>query len=642
MNLRLKRILYGLVGSIILLFILFLAIRNPLLHWRMQKTESEIKQRTGAVLNIGSSSFSGFLSVSIKDISLLPSKGDTLMKADTLRIRISLWTLLKGTIRIKELYASGLNITITCRDSVCNYEEFLHVKPVSISTGERNYSIILMRILDRVYNFAPQLANLKDVSLIYRNDTLERIFKIKEFLSDENSLNGYAEDLLTHSIWKCKGRFSQVKKSFEVKIYSLERNKEKLPFTNELFGLSLGFDTIHIALSTYNWSNNLLTAQGKISLENLDIFHRKISDDTIRVTSASFNFSFNSGKSYLEIDRNSQATLGSISFHPIIRYSREKDKEYSINIKTDKIPSTDFFSSLPTGMFDEVLDISAKGTLQYSLNFQINTNQPDSLVFESVLKKEQFRISNFGKSNLLKMNGEFSHSIYEKDRLVRTFSVGYSNPYYTSLDSISPSFVNAVLTSEDGNFYYHTGFNEDAFRKSIISNFKAGRFVRGGSTISMQLVKNTFLNRKKTIARKAEEAILVWFIESNHLCSKKRMLEVYMNIIELGPGIYGIGEASDFYFKKKPIELTLAEGIFLASLLPHPKWFKYSFDTLGNLKPYLADYYKVVSDFMLKKNLITMEEYSQLKPFVVLKGASREMIIPSDTIPEDDGYEIDQ
>ncbi|MBK6838674.1 MAG: transglycosylase domain-containing protein [Bacteroidetes bacterium] len=184
--------------------------------------------------------------------------------------------------------------------------------------------------------------------------------------------------------------------------------------------------------------------------------------------------------------------------------------------------------------------------------------------------------------------------------------------------------------------FYHNGFNEDAFRKSIATNFKAGKFVRGGSTISMQLVKNVYLTRKKTISRKAEEALIVWLIENNRLCSKERMFEVYLNIIELGPGIYGIGEAAPFYFSKKPADLTLQESIFLASLLPHPKWFRYSFDKTGQLKPYFENYYRVVSNFLLKKNLITQIEHDALVPIIELKGPAREMVVPSDTIPEDD------
>src|SRR6185436_18879584 len=114
-------------------------------------------------------------------------------------------------------------------------------------------------------------------------------------------------------------------------------------------------------------------------------------------------------------------------------------------------------------------------------------------------------------------------------------------------------------------------------KKSIAQNYKAGKFVRGGSTITMQLVKNVFLSRNKTVARKAEEALIVWLIESNRLVSKERMFEIYLNIVELGPNIYGVNEASRFYFNKKVSELTMSESIFLASLLPRPKWFKYCF-----------------------------------------------------------------
>jgi membrane peptidoglycan carboxypeptidase len=114
------------------------------------------------------------------------------------------------------------------------------------------------------------------------------------------------------------------------------------------------------------------------------------------------------------------------------------------------------------------------------------------------------------------------------------------------------------------------------------------------------------------------------------------MFEVYLNIIELGPDVYGVGEASRFYFNKKPSQLTLPESIFLASLLPHPKWFKYSFDENGNLKSYLADYYRVVSNFLLKKNLITKDEYDAIQPNVRLTGLARELVRPSDTIPQEE------
>ena len=96
------------------------------------------------------------------------------------------------------------------------------------------------------------------------------------------------------------------------------------------------------------------------------------------------------------------------------------------------------------------------------------------------------------------------------------------------------------MQSEDGAFFYHKGFLPDAIREALIYDLQVKRFARGGSTITMQLVKNVFLNRNKNFARKLEEALIVWLIETERLTSKERMYEVYLNIAEWGPLIYGI------------------------------------------------------------------------------------------------------
>lgn len=118
----------------------------------------------------------------------------------------------------------------------------------------------------------------------------------------------------------------------------------------------------------------------------------------------------------------------------------------------------------------------------------------------------------------------------------------------------------------------------------MVYDLKERRFARGGSTISMQLVKNVFLNRRKNIARKLEEALIVWLIEQNRLTSKERMFEVYLNIAEWGPGVYGLLEASEFYFGKRPSQLTLEECIYLASIIPKPKHYRSSFEANGRVE----------------------------------------------------------
>lgn len=256
-------------------------------------------------------------------------------------------------------------------------------------------------------------------------------------------------------------------------------------------------------------------------------------------------------------------------------------------------------------------------------------------MFNSELKKTDFRILSFGNENFAAINGPFNHEVREKDAVVRVIQVGPDNLRYTPLDLISPLLINAVLTAEDGTFRFHRGFNEEAFRQSIATNIKERRFARGGSTITMQLVKNVFLNRNKTVSRKVEEALIVWLIENNYLVTKDRILEIYLNIIEWGPGVYGIGEAADFYFAKHPSQLSLEESIYLSSIIPRPKTFKYTFDKEGKMKEYLKGYFSVVAGRLLKKEIITQEVHDSLQFHIELKGPALQLVVPADSIPVD-------
>ncbi|MFM9009255.1 MAG: transglycosylase domain-containing protein, partial [Bacteroidota bacterium] len=117
--------------------------------------------------------------------------------------------------------------------------------------------------------------------------------------------------------------------------------------------------------------------------------------------------------------------------------------------------------------------------------------------------------------------------------------------------------------------------------------------------------------------------------------SKERMLEVYLNIIEWGPDVYGIGEASRFYFDKAPVQLTLEESIFLASIVPSPKAFRYRFDSNGQLKPHLGGFYKQVVGRMVRKEMIPQELADGIQPAIRLIGPAAQLVQPIDTIAAD-------
>ncbi|MGE8381640.1 MAG: biosynthetic peptidoglycan transglycosylase, partial [Sphingobacterium sp.] len=153
----------------------------------------------------------------------------------------------------------------------------------------------------------------------------------------------------------------------------------------------------------------------------------------------------------------------------------------------------------------------------------------------------------------------------------------------------------------------HKGFEEKAFKLSIVTNIKEKGFKRGASTISMQLVKNVFLNRNKTVVRKLEEILLVWLMERSQQVNKKRMYEVYLNVIEWGNNVYGITEAARYYFGKTPAQLGLGESIFLSSIVPRPKKGLNFFDWTGHLKGNMLRYFNTYGHIMTKTGQIGVD-----------------------------------
>src|SRR5512143_3675715 len=149
------------------------------------------------------------------------------------------------------------------------------------------------------------------------------------------------------------------------------------------------------------------------------------------------------------------------------------------------------------------------------------------------------------------------------------FVVGPRNPRWTPYGAIPAALKKAVVAAEDANFYSHGGVDYEAIRKAIRTDWRKGKFVRGGSTITQQVAKNLYLTREKTLIRKVKEIVLARRMDD--ALSKSRILELYLNVVELGPMVYGVGHATHFYFGKNPSALSVRECAFLASMLPGPK-----------------------------------------------------------------------
>ena len=143
---------------------------------------------------------------------------------------------------------------------------------------------------------------------------------------------------------------------------------------------------------------------------------------------------------------------------------------------------------------------------------------------------------------------------------------------WTPYAAISPALKRAVLVSEDVNFFSHHGFALDEMQSALEDALRDRELPRGASTITQQLAKNLWLSRSRNPLRKAKEAMLTWQLERR--LSKRRILELYLNVVEFGPGVYGVGAASQRYFAKLPADLDESEAAQLAAVLPSPSTWR--------------------------------------------------------------------
>ena len=202
------------------------------------------------------------------------------------------------------------------------------------------------------------------------------------------------------------------------------------------------------------------------------------------------------------------------------------------------------------------------------------------------LKKE-----NPGKTSFMKYREKEWQQQGKKIRIRQT---------WRPLSGISPYLIKAVLIAEDDKFYQHEGFDFEAIQKALEKDIKQKKFKFGGSTISQQLAKNLYLSPSKNPARKLLEAFLTWRIEKT--LSKKRILELYLNVAEWGDGIFGIEAASLHYYGKPASPLNPEEAARLASVLPNPR--KYN---PAGTSAYVEKRSGIIYSIMIKRGIVTEE-----------------------------------
>ena len=548
-----------------LLFLLSTGIfifRGSLLRHIADKRITRLEQRYGLDISYNKLHMKGLNTISIDGLNVVPQKRDTLLSLQSLNIRIGLWKLLWGDIKIKEVRLDGLSLNFIKKDSTANYDFlFLPSSEVTASNESNTSTDYTRRInttLNLLFGLLPGNGELTHLTITERKDRNFVSFRIPRFVIDDDHFQSeitVLEDSLNQQ-WNTEGEFNPSERRLHA---TLHASQLAVPYIHRRFGAEVQFDSLTCNFSQEKTNNGLTCLVGQSEVRGLQVYHKRLSPETINLDRGQLDFHVNVSPQAVELDSTSLVRFNALTFHPYLKAERigkstdKKEWHFIASVRKPWFPSEELFGSLPKGLFENLEGLGTTGQLAYHFLLDVDFSQLDNLKFESELKEKDFRILHYGKTDLGKMSDEFIYTAYENGQPVYTFPVGPSWENFTPLDSISPLLQMSVMQSEDGAFFYHRGFLPDAMREALIHDLEVRKFARGGSTISMQLVKNVFLNRNKNIARKLEEALIVWLIETEHLTPKARMYEVYLNIAEWGPMVYGIHEAASFYFNKRPL-----------------------------------------------------------------------------------------
>ncbi len=621
--------------------------RNNILEPFVQKQITKFEQGKPVKISYEKIYLSGLNKLEVNGLSVCTNSNETLVHTEEIEAKINLWKLLFKEVELKDLRVNGFSLSLKDDQGKRIYDYVFRKKANKQSKDAANailsdYTQKASRAIALFFRFVPENILITEMNINLQHTGFSFNLHIPELKIADHTFSsqvqvsekGKSQDFMLD------GTFWRKDKKVACKIYPPDTAFAEIPYLQHKFHTQIVFDTLQFQFSPLKNKKELLQLGGVISSNNLTIQNDRLSTEEILLQKSKIDYIVNIHPDHVELDSSTVVQFYKLDFHPYLRLKIKPEVDLTVSIRKENFPADNLFSSLPKGLFRNLEGIKTSGNLSCNFYFAVNMAEVDSLKFQSSLSRENFSIKQLGKTDFTKICEPFLYSAYENGVPVKTFEVGENFPDFRRLDQISPYLKAAVLFAEDGSFFGHTGFNEEALRSSLVKDIIEKRFARGGSTISMQLVKNLFLSRDKTITRKLEEALIVWLIENNRLVSKNRMFEVYLNIIEWGPGIYGANDAARFYFNKDAANLTPGEAIFMASIISRPKKFMWSFDGNHNLRPYLSGFYEILGKRMLKHEHITEEQLENLVPNVKITGTALEYLAKIDTLGTEGNEEV--
>lgn len=367
--------------------------------------------------------------------------------------------------------------------------------------------------------------------------------------------------------------------------------------------------------------------RGEMNLSGLNVYHAMLSDEVVRGLgfSASFDGAFDGRARELRVASMSIDYRDvPMAFDGFLRLpggidpdtgERRTAVRVAGHLVVPPVPCQKALRALPRELTPHLQGFALRGSFDTDLHVDIDWHDLEATQLGGPVNIWRCKVKEVPKKiDAERLLGSFEHSVERAPEEWRKVVVGFDNPDFVPLYDVSPLFLQSLQTTEDGRFYKHKGFTNE-FRTALVRNLQEGYFKYGGSSITMQTVKNIWLSRDKLLARKLQELFLTWYIETQ--LEKDRILEIYVNAIEYGPGLYGIGPASQYYFGKHARDLNAVEAAFFSMMLPGPKP-RHDQYCEGELEKRWARKIERILAKMHERGRLTDEEYAlaQVTPLV--------------------------
>ncbi|MFO7563474.1 MAG: biosynthetic peptidoglycan transglycosylase [Enhygromyxa sp.] len=426
-------------------------------------------------------------------------------------------------------------------------------------------------------------------------------------LDGEGSNTGSDEEL-----WSVSGRFARDLSAgtiaLDMQAFELGRVPEvlaQLPLVESERATIGG----HLEL---DFAAGIAEVDGQLTLAGLNVSHELLAREVVRDVGfgVDIDATLDPAARRLAIERLSieRAGVELLMTGELVHTPQRETRRYQVALAIPDVACQAVLDAIPRELIPGLLGFELDGKFSAELALDADFAKLDELKLEGKIGIDGCRVRKAPRlASAERLGRGFVHRVTMRDGRTRRSSLYPGSSSYTPLANISRYMSEAVLTTEDGSFRKHDGFNYTQLQVALRRNLQSGKVRLGASTITMQMVKNVLLSHERTLSRKLQELFLTWHVEQS--LSKQRIMELYLNVIEFGPGVYGVTNAARHYFGKHPSELSSLEAAYLALMLPSPVRRHVHYCN-GALSQRFEEKLHYIHNLMLERGRITAAEHA--------------------------------